>query len=557
MKRFAAMFMGMAMSTLLVGPLHAQSYDMVINGGRVMDPETMYDDVANVGIKDGLIAAITKDKITGKETINAKGLVVAPGFIDTHSHAIDPFGIRMALRDGVTTAMDLEMGATSIGEWYDKKAKSGWPLNYGTVYVMIGARMLVHDPEVKINGPIDVPNIFPYINQAAKDGVQGWSVTRSNIEQMNKVMQLMDEGLREGALGIGVGAAYMAPGMTTYEQFEAQRTAARYGRLTTAHTRFHLSSQTPTEAPLGVDEVLVNAMLLKAPFLLCHDNDYGWWENEEKLKMARAQGYNVWAEYYPWIGGSTGIGADFLRPEMWETKQGNKYEETMYDPQQDKYLTKQEYLDTVAKDPGRNVVVMFPPRKKWLPLWLRMPEMVVASDAMPGAGRDGKLLPADADPKEFAGHPRAAGTYATTLQLARDNNVPLLFTLAQTSYWNAKHLGDAGIEAMKVRGRVQVGMVADLTLFDPFKVAGRSTYKAGEQGLPSAGIPYVIVNGTIALKNGKVVSVNSGQPIRYPVESKGRFEPVEVNKWLDDHAITTPGVLDVDDTGAGTALKLE
>lgn len=533
----------------------AQDYDLVINSGRVMDPETMYDDIANVGIRGNKIVAITKDKISGSQTINAKGLVVAPGFIDTHSHAVDPFGVRMALRDGVTTAMDLEMGATSIAEWYENKAKTGWPLNYGTVYVMIGARMMVHDPEVHINGPIDVPNIFAYINEAAKDGVPGWSVTRSSIEQMNKVMQLMDDGLREGALGIGVGAAYMAPGMTSYEQFEAQRTAARYGRLTTAHTRFHLSSQTPTEASIGVDEVLVNAMLLKAPFLLCHDNDYGWWENEEKLKLARAQGYNMWAEYYPYTGGSTGIGADFLRPEIWEVKQGNKYEETMYDPQRDKYLTKQEYLDTVAKDPGRNVVVFFPPRKKWLPFWLRMPEMVVASDAMPGIGKDGKLLPASADPKEFAGHPRAAGTYGTTLQLARDNNVPLMFTLAQTSYWNAKHLGDAGIEAMQERGRVQVGKVADLTLFDPLKVAGRSSYKASEQGLPSAGIPYVIINGTVALKNGEVLEVKPGQPIRYQVEAKGRFVPVQVNKWLDDHAIKTPSVLSIDDTGATKVIE--
>jgi len=533
----------------------AVDYDIVINNGRVMDPETMYDDIANVGVKDGRIAAITKDKIKGKQTINAKGLVVAPGFIDTHYHAVDPFGVRMALRDGVTTGMDLEQGATSVAEWYESKAKTGWPINYGTTYMMIGARMMVHDPEIKINEPIDVPNINYFINESAKDGVQGWSLTRSNINQMNQVMQIMDEGLRDGALGIGVGAAYMAPGLTTYEQFEAQRLAARYGRLTAVHTRFHTSAQTPTEATLGVDEVLANAMLLKAPLLLCHDNDYGWWEAEEKLQMARAQGYNVWGEYYPYAAGQTGISADFLKPGNWEAKQGYKYEETLYDPTLDKFLTKQEYLDTVAKDPARQVVVFLPARKAWLPLWLRMPEFVVASDAMPGIGNDGQLLAADADPKEFAGHPRASGTYALTLQMARENSVPLMFTLAQLSYWNAKHMGDAGIEAMKERGRVQVGKIADLTLFDPVKVASRSTYKASEQGLPPVGIPYVIVNGALALKDGKVLDVNAGQPIRYPVESKGRFVPVEVNKWLDDHAIKTPGVQGVDDTGATAVIE--
>ena len=87
--------------------------------------------------------------------------------------------------------------------------------------------------------PLDFSNSPGYLNESAKDGVQGWSVTRSSVEQMNKVMQLMDEGLREGALGIGVASAYMARGLTSYEQFETQRTAARYGRLTAVHTSYN------------------------------------------------------------------------------------------------------------------------------------------------------------------------------------------------------------------------------------------------------------------------------------------------------------------------------
>ena len=81
--------------------------------------------------------------------------------------------------------------------------------------------------------------------------------------------------------------------------------------------------------------------------------------------------------------------------------------------------------------------------------------------------KDGKLLPWDADVTRYAGHPRTASSYSTTLQLARENGVPLMFTLAQLSYWTAKHLGDTGLKAMKERGRVQVGKVADLTLFNP------------------------------------------------------------------------------------------
>ena len=481
--------LGIALALGISTPVLAADYDLVINNGRVMDPETMHDDIANVGIKDGRISVITKDKITGRETINAKGLVVAPGFIDTHFHAVDPFASKLAVADGITTGMDLEAGASRVGEWYANKKKSGWQLNYGTTTSMAMARLLVHDPELVINEPVDATTLFDWGGKAGADGVVGWSLSRSNIDQMNQISKMLDEDLRQGALGVGAPIAYMQRGVNSYELFKAQRTAARYGRLTSVHTRYHLNTQTPTEAPIALDEVLVNAMLLKAPLLLAHDNDYGWWENEEKLQLARSQGYNVWGEYYPFAAGSTLISADFLRPDLWEGVSGYKYEETIYDPTLDKFLSKDEYLKTVKETPGKTVVVHLPPRKQWMKYWLTIPQMVVASDAMAGLGRDGKLLPWDADPSEYAGHPRTAASYSTTLQLAREHGVPLMFTLSQLSYWTAKHLGDTGLEAMKQRGRVQVSKIADLTLFDPDKVAPRATYKQGENGLPPAGIP--------------------------------------------------------------------
>ena len=546
-----ALTLGMATAPVAL----AQQYDLVITNGRVMDPETMYDGVVNVGVKGGRIAVITKGLITGKETIDATGLVVAPGFIDTHFHAVDPFASKMAVADGITTGMDLEAGASPVDDWYAQREKSGWQINYGTTSSLAVARLRVHDPELKINVPVDATTLFDWGGKAGADGVVGWSVTRSSIEQMNEIMKMLDEELRQGALGIGAPIAYMQRGVISYELFEAQRTAARYGRLTSVHTRYHLNSQTPTEAPIALNEVLANAVVLRAPLLLAHDNDYGWWENEEKLQLARAQGYNVWGEYYPFAAGSTLISADFLRPDLWEGVNGYKYEETIYDPTLDKFLSKDEYLKTVKETPGKTVVVHLPPRKQWMKYWLTIPHMVVASDAMTGLGRDGKLLPWSADPSEYAGHPRTAASYSTTLQLGRENGVPLMFTLSQLSYWTAKHLGDTGLEAMKERGRVQVGKIADLTLFSPQTVGARATYKTGENGLPPVGIPYVIVNGAIVVKEGKVLPVKPGQPIRFPVEAKGRFEPATVNKWLGGHTINVPDMHQIDDTGAGVMEK--
>ena len=546
-------------SIITSSALFAQEYDLVINDGRVMDPETMFDDIANVGIKDGRIVAITKEKISGKETINAKGLAVAPGFIDTHYHATDIFATKMALRDGVTTGMDLEAGSFNVKGWYDEKEKSGWQVNYGTSASLLYARMAVLDPETKLNAPIDFGDIPVYASKALEDGVQGWADKKSSIEEMNKIMQIMDEDLREGGIGIAAPLAYMAKGCTSYEMFTAQRVGANYGRLTSVHTRYHLLAETPTEAPIAFDEVFTNAMLLDAPLLMAHNNDYGWWEIEEKLQMARAKGLNMWSEYYPYAAGSTAITASFLRPEEWVEKKGYKYEDTIYDPIDDKYLTNETYAALMKKEPGRSVVVEFPYRKAWMNHWLAIPHMAIASDAMAGVGEDGKLLPWDANWTEYRGHPRTSGSHGAVFRMGREQGIPLMFAISQASYWPAKHLGDTGLESMKERGRLQKGKVADITIFDPKTITDNSGFKVGQHGIPSTGIPYVIVNGTIVVKDSKVLpDVKPGQQIRFSVESKGKFKPLKIEGWLDKHTIgLNPNLLEHlhDDTGMGVAVE--
>ena len=512
----------------------SQDFDMVILNGRVMDPETMLDAVLNVGINDGTIEIITSDEIAGTETIDATGHVVAPGFIDFHFHALDGLSLKLAALDGVTTGMDLEIGAINVDEWYAGKEGS-WPLNYGTGVSQEGARLQVHDPEVEIEGWYDAPLILGGLRaEACADGFCGWQDGRSDLDQLNQVLTIIDEELRAGALNISSTVGYMANGLTSYEMFKTQEVGAKYGRYLGAHVRFHGSPVTP-EAQLGFDEILANAMALDAPVSLLHNNDYGWWENEEKAQAARAQGYNVWTEYYPYDAASTSISSDFLQPEVYATF-GVPYEDSMYDPIADKFLTQEEYEATRDSDPSRLVVVFSPSRKKWLPYWLRMPHMIVASDSIySGLGLDSW----DLDPTEYQGHPRTAGTHGTVLRLGREQGVPLMFALAQMSYWPAKHLGDTGLKDMQVRGRLQEGMVADITIFDPTSVSDNSTYKAGEQGLPTTGIPYVIVNGQLVVNKGQFQKVWAGQPIRFPIEERSRFEPLTVDEWTRNIAIST------------------
>jgi len=170
-----------------------------------------------------------------------------------------------------------------------------------------------------------------------------------------------------------------------------------------------------------------------------------------------------------------------------------------------------------------------------------------ASDAMmvPGGWDDEPKwdTPYDKIPNT---HPRLAGTRGTCFRIAREKDIPLMQIIAASSYNAAKYLGDTGLKAMQERGRIQKGKIADITIIDPKTVKDNSTYAKGT--LPTTGIPYVIVNGTIVVKDSKVLKdVNPGQPIRFPVESKGRFKPLSIDGWQNEFLVAPIGFYGLDD----------
>jgi hypothetical protein len=500
----------------LAAPARAADHDLVILNGRVMDPETMLDAVANVGISDGRIAAITKDPIAGKGAIDARGLVVAPGFIDTHFHWVRPMGYKPGLRDGVTTGMDLEMGTlgTYVDQWYrDREGKN--QMNYGVASAHEFARSFVLDGAT-------AHDVLDCVQTRAAG--TGWSSKKPNLEEGNKILQIIDEGLRAGAVGIGSTLGYMRDGATARELFEVQRVGARYGRLTSDHFRY--TPGTATTEVNGVQELLANAAALGAPAIAAHFNNYGWEMVHELLARMRDRGLNVWGEVYPYAAGSTALNAVFLRPEEWIDHLGNRYEDTLMDPATGEFFTRETYEEAVKRDPTKIVIVYKIPQTE-IVKWLRLPGVSIASDAMPIPGDITWDTPYDELPNT---HPRTAGAHALTLQLGRENDIPLMQSLSQLSYVSAKHLGDMGLKAMQVRGRLQQGMVADITIFDPAAVRAQSTYEHG--ALPSTGIPYVVVNGTVVVRDAEVLKgTNPGQPIRFEPLAKGLFEPLSIEAW--------------------------
>ncbi len=98
-------------------------------------------------------------------------------------------------------------------------------------------------------------------------------------------------------------------------------------------------------------------------------------------------------------------------------------------------------------------------------------------------------------------------------------------------------MGDTGLKALQERGRMQEGMIADITIFNPKTVAERSAYKAGENTRPPTGIPHVMVSGQFVVRDGKARQVYAGRPIRFPVEEKGHHVPATQIQWLSTFAV--------------------
>ncbi|WP_439100629.1 amidohydrolase family protein [Congregibacter sp.] len=480
------------------------AYDLVISNGRVMDPETGLDKVLNVGITGDQIAKISEEPLSGDRVIDASGKVVAPGFIDPHLHGNSPMAYKLALRDGLTTAMDLEYGTlgSAVTEWYEAR-EGKTQLNFGTASSHELARSLVLDGVRAID-----------VSEAAisRTGGDGWALGAPTESELDAILQEIDRGLAAGAVALGSTVGYM-PGVSAREMYEAQKVAAHRGRVSSVHTRH--TPGTETTVPNGVQEVMANAAALEAPLMVMHFNNPGWELVQDLILGMRDAGLNVWGEIYPYAAGSTTLNAVFLKPEFWIEELGNRYEDTLFDPQTNSFFTEESYHEMMAKDPARGIVI-YKMSAETIPHWLRMEGITMGSDGMPISSSFDWNTPYNALPN---GHPRTAGARGRTLRIAREEGIPLMHVLAAMSYRPAKHLGATGLAAMDVRGRLQESMIADIVVFDPETVTDNATYAQGM--LPTTGIDFVLVSGTVTVDEGRVRSkVAAGKAIRFEVDSE-------------------------------------
>jgi Amidohydrolase family len=501
------------------GPV-AQDYDLVILNGRVMDPETSYDQAANVGIKDGRIATVTKDKIAGKKAIDATGHVVAPGFIDLHAHGLNIGDYRMQAMQGVTTMLELESGILPISDWYDGQSKKNLPINYGAAAAWTYARIATFTGKP------------PEATAAYFQDVQGRSDWKMNIatpEQQSQILKYVEQGLDEGALGIGINAGY-APGYGNKEYFALAKLAAERDVATFTHFRY-ASNMEPQSSFQAVQELIANAAITGAHMHICHINSSSLKDIDAVLRMVDdsfERNLNITVGAYPWGAASTVIGAAMFTGEGWQERMGSKASnfqlgtERMTEEQVEKYQKNQ---------PGTFIVWHFldesnPDDLALLDKSILHPRILIESDEMFWMFMDDhdRVINYEGDawplPENTFSHPRSNGTFAKILRsYVRERKLMTMQeALRKMSLMPAQTL-EGFVPQMKKKGRLQVGMDADVVVFDPETISDVGTYEKPNQ--PAVGVQSLLVNGALVVDKGAlIVNAGPGRAIRREVQTR-------------------------------------
>jgi N-acyl-D-aspartate/D-glutamate deacylase len=479
------LFVGFAqrMRPAIFTQVEKNSYDIVISGGRVMDPESGLDAVRNVGIRDGKITAIAETPLIGKQTIDAHGLVVAPGFIDLHEHGQEPRNYQFQAHDGVTTSLELEVGTGDVDKWYaERDGKS--LINYGVSIGHIPVRMrIMKDPG----------DWLPTGDAAQREATPAELI---NIEQG------IDQGLRRGALAVGMGINYTAAA-THDEIVEVFKIAAKNHASVHVHLR-HAGLKEPTTGLVGIEEVIAAAAATGAPLHVVHITSMGLKNTPQLIAMvegARKRGLDVTTESYPYTAGSTRLESAIFNPG-WQERQGITYSDIQWVKTGERLTA--ETFEKFRRE-GGNVVIFSIPEED-VRIALANPMIMVASDGLPITG-----------PKV---HPRGQGTFSRVLgKYVREEHVlDLMTALRKMTLMPAQRLENRA-PAFKNKGRISVGADADITIFDAGKIIDKATYDQPLQY--SAGISYVLVNGVAVVKEGNLVDgVFPGKPARAPIANK-------------------------------------
>ncbi|HEU4746987.1 MAG TPA: amidohydrolase family protein, partial [Gemmatimonadaceae bacterium] len=401
--------------------------------------------------------------------VDARGLIVAPGFIDIHAHGQTPETYRFQSLDGVTTSLELELGTSDVDAWYRERS-AGQRINYGVSIGHIKVRMLVMR---------DSGTVMPVGDGAYR---------AASPAQIAEIAKRIETGLIEGAVSIGAGFPY-TPAAAREELLAVFRVAARTKTPAHVHIRPGVT---------GLRDALSLAAEANAPLHVVHINSAGHAETPVMLEMirdARARGHDVSTEAYPYPAGMTEIQSATIQDTYGSAPE--RLAELEWPPTGERL--NRDSFERYSRIGGP--VVVHSNTDQMVAVAITSPLTIIASDAYWQGGR---------------GHPRTTGTFSRVLgRYVRETRaLSLMEAIRKMTLMPAQRL-EARVPAMQRKGRLSVGADADITLFDAARVMDRSTYR--EPSLSPVGIQHVIVNGVSVVANGKAVeSAMPGKAIRAP-----------------------------------------
>lgn len=494
-------------------------YDVIIRGGRVLDPDTSFDATADVAIKDGAIAAIGDVNGAATRTIDAKGLIVSPGFIDLHAHGQSLPADRMQAFDGVTTTLELEVGVLPVARWYDEQAALGRVLNYGAAAGWVFARIATMTTQ-------QAASSVAGMGEAMRD--KRWVEDVATPTEVTEIVERVRVGLEQGGIGVAFPNAY-APGTGVKELAELCSLAAQHGAPTYTHVAY-MSNVDPRSSVDAYVRLIGLAGATGAHMHICHFNSTSLQDVErcaELVRTAQAQGLKVTVEAYPYGTGSTVVGAEFFADPAFCQRMGTGYDAIEMVAERRRLADRNELLERQRSEPGALVLIHFldvavnQRHRDLLDVSVLFPGGAIASDAMPWILSNGTAYTGDAWPlpDDAVAHPRSSACFTKFLRewVIDRNTVPLMEGIAKCTLIPAQIL-EASTPMMRKKGRLQVGCDADVTVFDLATLRDRADFL--HMNRPSEGVKHLLVHGEAVIADGVLDrEARPGRPVRRDVTS--------------------------------------
>ena len=474
--------------------VYAFEYSVAINHGRVIDPETGRDGIYHVGIRGDRVAEIAAQPLAAELVIDATGLVVAPGFIDLHTHSPTPLGQHYQAFDGVTTALELEAGYFPVVEYGAAIADQAL-INFGASAGHVMARIREKNG-LRMADAMSTPSPV---------GLKGWMTALKFVftdtetalyasfsepataDEVQTLRRLLVQDLEAGSLGIGLPLDYFSDAIRDAELRMIFAVAGEYDAPVFVHVRRGIDGD-----PAGLVEVLGLAREFGAPLHVCHithnaiSNLDGFLA---EIRAARREGLDVTTEVLPYNAGSALISSAVFGRD-WQTIFNITYEDVQW-AETGEWFDKAMWEDYYRNRPGGAVIHHYL-REEWTRQALREPGVIVVSDLLAMVSKDKKVAPHN-------------GAFSKVLgRYVREEAVLDLNTaIGKMTLLPARRL-ETVAPAFKRKGRVQVGSDADLTLFNPDTIIDNATYMNPYR--EASGIEYVLVNGRPVIMGGELVA---------------------------------------------------